>query len=350
MGKLITVIGPSGVGKTALVQALAKRHPFATALEQHDERPFQALFKQDARYGLANQIDYFLLRAEQERTLRASPKIGLIDGGLDLDYHGFTRLFHARGLLTDPECALCGRLYETLRAWMPLPDLIIRLRADRETVAGRLSARDRINIALAEDVATFESFLDEWLASVPAEQVLEIDVSNETMDYNRSVERILKHIHTLGDFAMTLDRSFIDLNRASQERMRDLAKSLTDEELLTKVGEHWTVGIVYAHIAWWDRRVMYVLDMTEKDGKLFIPEIDIFVNDLSLPLWAAVPPREAVRIALETAETLDKRLEEYSPALLEEIFNYNKRWVVRALHRNEHLDEAVGALKSSGKI
>ena len=143
-----------------------------------------------------------------------------------------------------------------------------------------------------------------------------------------------------------MDRSFIELNRASRERLQALAGDLTDEELLTRVGQHWTIGIVYAHIAWWDRRVMYVLDMTEKDSKLFIPEIDIFVNDLSLPLWAAVPPREAVRIALETAKTLDKRLEEYSPALLEEIYNYNKRWVVRALHRDEHLDEADAALKN----
>jgi len=141
-----------------------------------------------------------------------------------------------------------------------------------------------------------------------------------------------------------MDRSFIELNRASRERMRATADRCSDEEMLTKVGEHWTVGIVYAHIAWWDRRVMYVLDMTEKNGKLFIPEIDIFVNDLSLPLWAAVPPREAVRIALENADALDKRLEEYPQALLEEIYKYNKRWVVRALHRGEHLDEAEAAL------
>ena len=144
---------------------------------------------------------------------------------------------------------------------------------------------------------------------------------------------------------MTMDRSFIELNRASRERMRTLAERLTDKEMLTKVGEHWTVAIVYAHIAWWDRRVMYVLDMTEKDGKLFIPEIDIFVNDLSLPLWAAVPPREAVRIAIENAEALDKRLEEYPPVLLEEIYTYNKRWVIRALHRGEHIAEAETAVK-----
>lgn len=145
---------------------------------------------------------------------------------------------------------------------------------------------------------------------------------------------------------MPLDPSFNDLNRASTERIKKLAASLTDEEMQTRVGEHWTVAIALAHLAWWDRRVMYVLDRTAQDGKLFIPEIDIFVNDLSLPLWAAIPPREAARIAIETSADLDARLEIYSPNLLEEIYNYNKRWVVRALHRNEHLDEVDAALKN----
>lgn len=146
---------------------------------------------------------------------------------------------------------------------------------------------------------------------------------------------------------MTLDTSFIVLNRASTERIRKLAASLNDRQMQTKVGEHWTISIALAHLAFWDRRVIYVLDVTERDGKLFIPEIDIFVNDLSLPLWAVIPPREAARIAIETSETLDKRLEEFSPTLLEEIYNYNKRWVVRSLHRGEHLDEVDAALKNS---
>jgi len=146
---------------------------------------------------------------------------------------------------------------------------------------------------------------------------------------------------------MTLDTTYVEQNRASTDRIRALITRLSDEEMQTKVGEHWTVAIALAHLAWWDRRVMYVLDMTEKDRKLFIPEIDIFVNDLSLPLWAVIPPRDAARICIETSETLDKRLEEYSPELLEEIYNYNKRWVVRALHRNEHLNEVDAALKAA---
>ena len=142
---------------------------------------------------------------------------------------------------------------------------------------------------------------------------------------------------------MAMDRSFVDRNRASTQRIREMARR-SDEELLTPVGEHWTVAIVLAHLAWWDRRVMYVLDMTEQNGELFIPEIDIFVNDLSLPLWAAVPPQEAARIAIEPAEELDRRLEAYPEHLLELIHAYNKRWVDRSLHRGEHLGEADAAL------
>src|SRR5689334_15383239 len=180
MGILIAVVGASGVGKTALVSALAKVQAeryaieaFETAYEQHTERPFQRLFKNDRRYALANQIDYFLMRAEQEKRLRASPHRGLIDGGLDLDFYGFSHLFHSRGFLTDSEFELCRRIYEFIRQSLPRPEFIVHLCADDVTIARRLSGRDRINIANADDTTLFNRFLDEWLASIPSDQLIE---------------------------------------------------------------------------------------------------------------------------------------------------------------------------------
>ncbi len=198
MGKLITVVGTSGVGKTTLIRALAKAYPFATAYEQHEQRPFQVLFKNDARYALANQVDYFLLRAEQEKRLRSAPQTGLIDGGLDLDFYGFTRLFHSQGMLTDPEFDLCRRVYDFLRETLPPPELIVRLCAEQDIVARRLSTRDRINIARADDTALFDSFLDEWLASIPSAEILKLDVSKETLEYEQSVHIIVSEIGRLG--------------------------------------------------------------------------------------------------------------------------------------------------------
>jgi deoxyadenosine/deoxycytidine kinase len=194
MGILIATIGPSGVGKTSLVRALAQAHPFATALEQHEERLFQVLFEQDPRYGLINQVDFFLLRASQEHQLRASSRTGLIDGGLDLDYHGFTRLFHKRGLLDDQEHDLCRQLYAALRTLLPLPELFLRLRTGQDTVSSRLSTRDRINIASAEDYPLLEAFLDEWLAEVDPVRILEVNVTKHDPHYAHIVPQVLAEI------------------------------------------------------------------------------------------------------------------------------------------------------------
>jgi deoxyadenosine/deoxycytidine kinase len=128
-----------------------------------------------------------------------SPHIGLIDGGLDLDFHCFTRLFHYRNLLTDAELDLCRRVYRLIRERLPQPEFLIRLCAKERTLASRLSTRDRINIARAEDTNLFNTFLDEWLTSIRPAQVLAIDVSKETLDYERSVKIILKSArNTLG--------------------------------------------------------------------------------------------------------------------------------------------------------
>ena len=194
MAKLISVIGVSGAGKTSLVRALAAQKDFVLGLEVQAARPFQALFKQDDRYAFANQFDFLLYRAEQERTLRLDPRPALTDGGLDLDFHGFTRLFHARGWINDPELDLLRRYYAWTRELLPPPDLIIHLTADEETVRARLAARDRINIASADDASLLASFLDDWLAAVPSERIIRLNVTREPSDYRNVIPIIFNQI------------------------------------------------------------------------------------------------------------------------------------------------------------
>ncbi|MBL8089159.1 MAG: maleylpyruvate isomerase N-terminal domain-containing protein [Anaerolineales bacterium] len=145
---------------------------------------------------------------------------------------------------------------------------------------------------------------------------------------------------------MPLDPKYNQLNRESTERIKKLAASLTDEQMQTKVGEHWTVAIALVHLAFWDRRVLATLEETAKNKKLSVIEVETVVNDLSLPIWETVPAKDAVKLAIETAEKLDNQLENFPKDLLEEMYEHNKRLVVRALHRNEHLDEVEAALKN----
>lgn len=196
MNKLIVIVGASGVGKTTLAQALSRKENFSIALEQHSERPFQALFKQDARYALANQMDYLLFRAEQEYQLRQNNAPALMDGGFDLDFHGFTRLFHTRGLLNDAEYDLCRRFYFHTRILLPPPDLVIALNADADIISQRLAARNRINIASSEDAGLLDEYVNEWMESIPEANILKLNVSREDTEYSRSVPLVLDKIRS----------------------------------------------------------------------------------------------------------------------------------------------------------
>jgi deoxyadenosine/deoxycytidine kinase len=194
MNKLLVIVGASGAGKTTLAHALCKQNKFTAALEQHTERPFQALFKQDAKYALANQLDYLIYRAEQECELRRGDNPALMDGGLDLDFYGFTRLFHTRGWINDAEFDLCRRFHSLTRSLLPPPDLIVALSADSETVRQRLASRNRINIASSEDAELLENYVNEWLESVPESNILRLDVTNESPEYPLSAPIILDKI------------------------------------------------------------------------------------------------------------------------------------------------------------
>lgn len=197
MNQLIVIVGASGAGKTTLANALAKKGHFNLILEEHAERPFQTLFKQHPHYALANQLDYLILRAEQENQLRQRNVIALMDGGLDLDFHGFTRLFHGHGWLSDDEYALCKRFYFLTRSLLPLPDLIIAVSASNQIISERLASRNRINIASSEDADLLSQYLEEWLESIPKEKILRLDISSEGMDYSESVQTIIEKINLL---------------------------------------------------------------------------------------------------------------------------------------------------------
>lgn len=202
MGKLITIVGNTGVGKTTLARLICEQENeasygvFVPYLEQHIERPFQALFARElSRYALANQSDYLLFRAEQEQEIRSAPIVGIQDGGLDMDFFVFTRHFYQKGYLSTADFHLCSRLHSLLRHFLPPPDLIIWLDAPLSVIAERYLWRNRpLEIAALEDLKDLDELLKAWLSQNTASPMLKIDAHYNDPRFSNQLESIRRAI------------------------------------------------------------------------------------------------------------------------------------------------------------
>jgi deoxyadenosine/deoxycytidine kinase len=195
MARLIAIVGNSGVGKSTLARCLVEHRGCAQALEDHAGRAFHHLCREDPqRYAFANQIDFLLYRADQEAVLRARRGEAIVDGGLDLDFHGFTRLFQTRGYLSQDEFGLCRRLYLRLRSHLPPPDILLHLHAPLAIVQQRFAARARpLELTRPEDLPLLEQFIDDWLADAAGSMLMRVDASQDEPDYRHALA-ILDHI------------------------------------------------------------------------------------------------------------------------------------------------------------
>lgn len=189
MGKIIDIVGNTGSGKTTLAQSLVASGKFASGIEQNlEEHPFQASMSADpTRYGLPNQMDFLLMRAEQELRLRQASQPGVLDGGLEEDFFLFTHLFHRRGFLNQAEFGLCERLFQVLRASLGQPDLILWLDVPVAVAAERYRQRGRrLEIAQQHDLDELEGLLHEWLDHPGPVPVVRLDGRLDSVSLTRA--------------------------------------------------------------------------------------------------------------------------------------------------------------------
>src|SRR5512137_2456198 len=102
--------------------------------------------------------------------------------------------------------------------------------------------------------------------------------------------------------------SYVEANTKGRERLRTLAAELSDQDLALQVGAGWTVGALLAHLAFWDYRVLVLLQRWRKAGVGPSPIDTNGVNDAMKPLCLAIPGREAASLAVKAAETVDAQL------------------------------------------
>lgn len=198
MGKIITIVGNLGAGKTTLARLLCAQGGFIPCWEKPEERPFQAAFTADPpRWALANQLDFFLYRCQQEVDARQRPEITVFDGGLDQDYHIFTHLLFAKGCLPSAELAVCTRFYAFARAVLPPPDLVVYLPVDIPTLLARRATRQRHTVDQSFDAREFEliqGLLEAWLDSHTASPVLRLAGQHALHEHPQALQTLASQV------------------------------------------------------------------------------------------------------------------------------------------------------------
>jgi hypothetical protein len=149
---------------------------------------------------------------------------------------------------------------------------------------------------------------------------------------------------------MNVDRSYAAENDAQRDRLRTLVARLSDGELGRSLDAGWTVASVLGHLAFWDQRLLVLLERWERQGPSAVPRaldesVVDWINDATKPLLLALLPRRAADVALAIAEAVDRK----ARALPDEFVVRNAAAgnpvnLRRAEHRREHLDEIERAL------
>ena len=126
-------------------------------------------------------------------------------------------------------------------------------------------------------------------------------------------------------------------NRQSSQQLLQIASSLSEKDLLQVLPNGWTIAETFGHLAFWDQRVIHVIELAQLSHTVNSPNIDIQINEVLVPFLKAIPPLEIAKMAVSIAEKLDAMLENCEDRLLVELYDNNSRWVERFQHRNEHL-------------
>jgi deoxyguanosine kinase len=138
----IAIEGVIGVGKTTLARMLAPSFEAELLLEVFEENPFLSDFYSDrARYAFQTQIFFLLSRYHQQRR----GVTALVESGKSLlsDYTFAKDSLFARINLQGDELEMYKRVHEALAEKIPMPNLLVYLRADTDVLMQRISLRDR---------------------------------------------------------------------------------------------------------------------------------------------------------------------------------------------------------------
>ena len=145
------------------------------------------------------------------------------------------------------------------------------------------------------------------------------------------------------------ERAFELANAEATAALADLASTLTVEDLERDLGGGWTVAMAFAHLAFWDQRMIVILRRWLAEGFDSSPIDSQVVNDALKVVCHAIEPRTAVELCLSSAEAVDAEFDTLTPELVKQLEEHaaateTQFRMNRSLHRNAHLDDIQALL------
>jgi deoxyguanosine kinase len=189
----VAIEGVIGVGKTTLARLLQPAFQSSLVLEVFEENPFLSDFYSDRqRYAFQTQIFFLLSRYYQQR--RSVPEILKQGEPLITDYTFAKDALFARINLIGDELEMYYRVHDALAEKIPLPNLIVYLRADTDVLMQRIASRDRpYERNMERDYIdqlnhAYDSFFIENQARNVAGNVSVLTLDTNELDYIRRVD------------------------------------------------------------------------------------------------------------------------------------------------------------------
>ena len=189
----VAIEGVIGVGKTTLARLLQPAFQSSLVLEVFEENPFLSDFYSDRqRYAFQTQIFFLLSRYYQQR--RSVPEILKQGEPLITDYTFAKDALFARINLIGDELEMYYRVHDALAEKIPLPNLIVYLRADADVLMQRIASRDRpYERNMERDYIdqlnhAYDSFFIENQARNVAGSVTVLTLDTNELDYIRRVD------------------------------------------------------------------------------------------------------------------------------------------------------------------
>lgn len=222
----VAIEGPIGVGKTTLARLIHKQLDAELLLEVFEENPFLSDFYADrAKYAFQTQIFFLLSRYRQQHEVIARV---LQHSSLVSDYTFAKDELFARLNLSNDELAVYNTLHSVLAEKIPLPDLVVYLKADLEVLLERIAIRDRTYERAMEPgyLADLIQAYDAFFASYTQSPVLTLDTNRLNIVRNPDdLAYVLERIRSaLG--AGTHQRPLIELETPAQERGRAIVEGV----------------------------------------------------------------------------------------------------------------------------